>query len=82
MSTFNQLIAGRAGAMAFVVQGLAERADRVLTGYRVRRDRARVESELSALSDRELLDIGLNRGDVGQRLHGYYAPGDFMFRHR
>jgi hypothetical protein len=65
MSSFNTFANGRAGAMAFALECLGNAvfgsATRTL---RESNDRHVLDQELSRLSDRELLDIGLTPGDV------------------
>jgi uncharacterized protein YjiS (DUF1127 family) len=37
-----------------------------VAGYRTWRENARARAELSSMSERELFDVGLNRGDIGR----------------
>ena len=53
--------AGRANETA-MLRGLAHFADRIL-GWPAR---ARLRAELALLSERELIDIGLTRSDIGR----------------
>jgi uncharacterized protein YjiS (DUF1127 family) len=57
--------AGRANQAA-LLRGLARIADAIL-GWPAR---ARLRAELAALSERELTDIGLTRGDLGRIVRG------------
>ncbi|MDB5374692.1 MAG: hypothetical protein JWP04_3334 [Belnapia sp.] len=63
--------AGRASRAA-LVQGLARFADKLL-GWPAR---ARLRAELASLSQRELVDIGLTRGDIDR-----VATGQLTTRH-
>jgi uncharacterized protein YjiS (DUF1127 family) len=51
------------------MQGFARLADLVL-GWPARR---RLRAELTALTERELADIGLTRGDIGRVIDGSLA---------
>jgi uncharacterized protein YjiS (DUF1127 family) len=44
------------------------------------RDKERLAAELSLLTDRELADIGLTRGDVPQTFWGNYGAANSIFR--
>jgi uncharacterized protein YjiS (DUF1127 family) len=44
---------------------------------RLRQDRSRLHRELLSMSDRQLLDIGISRGDIGA-----IVRGDFEFNRR
>jgi uncharacterized protein YjiS (DUF1127 family) len=54
---------------AVLMQGFARLADLVL-GWPARR---RLRAELTALTERELADIGLTRGDIGRVIDGSLA---------
>jgi uncharacterized protein YjiS (DUF1127 family) len=60
--------AGRANETA-LLQGLARLADKIL-GWPAR---ARLRAELASLSERELVDIGLTRGDIDRVATGSLA---------
>lgn len=60
----NDILSARAGVLAFAYQGAANGLSGLFSRIRARREQRRVTEQLSALSDRELDDIGLTRGDV------------------
>ncbi len=51
-------------------RGLADRLAGLVAAFRAWRERETALSELSMMSDRELMDIGLNRSD----LHRVFSP--------
>jgi uncharacterized protein YjiS (DUF1127 family) len=55
-------------------------ADR-MSAYRTWRENARARAELSMMSDRELLDVGLNRGDF-DRIFDSRLNADLVARAR
>lgn len=64
MSTINEALRGRAGVMAVAFSAAAVGLSRLHERASRRREQRRVVAELSRLSDRELLDIGLSRADL------------------
>ncbi len=60
----NSLITNRAGVMVAALGGLTEGLMNLTANWGERAERRRVADQLSALSDRELADIGLSRGDI------------------
>lgn len=60
----NDILGARASVLAFAFQGASTGLSGLLDRMRARREQRRVTEQLSALSDRELDDIGLTRGDV------------------
>ena len=44
--------------------------DRAIAALRLRHERRRAAQELALMNDRELADIGLNRGDIYRIGHG------------
>jgi uncharacterized protein YjiS (DUF1127 family) len=44
--------------------------DRAITALRMRRECRRAARELAMIDDRELADMGLNRGDIYRIAHG------------
>lgn len=75
MSTKTEMMGLRAGVLSYVFEGLGERVSKRLDALRERREQRRVADELSMLSDRELADIGVTRGDLhcGSAFGGYEA---------
>jgi len=53
----------------------------LVEGYRAWRVRSRTLSELRGLSDRELMDMGMSRGDFGRMFDDRYNR-DLLFRGR
>lgn len=60
----NDILSARAGVLALAYSGAAAGLAGLIERLRERREKRRVIEQLSALSDRELDDIGLSRGDV------------------
>ena len=61
--------------------GFAFWVARRVAGYRTWREDVRARKELSNMSDRELFDLGLNRGDV-ERMFDDRFNQDLLTRHR
>jgi uncharacterized protein YjiS (DUF1127 family) len=65
----NQPSLGKFGELVFsrqTPQVAAERHKGLLDGFKAWRKRRADEAELASLSDRDLADIGLSRGDIGR----------------
>ena len=81
MSSFNNVANGRAGAMAFALEALASAvfgsAGRAIAAENNRRA---LNEELSMLSERELVDIGLSPADVQRSFWDGRNSADLMLR--
>ncbi len=64
MSNNLNLLTTRAGVMAAAVNGISAGIWSLASSLSERADRRKLADQLSALSDRELEDIGLTRGDI------------------
>ena len=64
MSTHTALMRSRAGVMTQFAEVISSGLSDVGHFFAARAERRRVEAELSNLSDRDLSDIGINRGDI------------------
>ncbi len=81
MSNFNNVVSGRAGAMAFALECLGNAVFGVVGGsLREHNDRRALSAELSRLSERELLDIGLTPGDVARSFWDERHPVEITLR--
>jgi len=70
MNTLNTTFKNQSGVMTHLAGGLAGGFAAVMANLAARVERRRVYSELSAMSDRDLADIGIGRADIG-RVAGY-----------
>ena len=70
MTNNHAIMKSRAGAMSFVAEGFSNRFSAIRAQLSARAERRRVYAELSAMSDRDLADIGVNRGEV-PRIAGF-----------
>ncbi len=64
MSKNMNILNSRAGVLEIVANGVTDGIVQLFASARRKRDAARLADQLGRLSDRELLDIGLTRGDV------------------
>ena len=82
MSTSINIMRSRAGAMTQIGESLSNRVASIAAYLAARAERNRVYAELSRLSDRDLADIGISRGEV-PRVAGFsdaMAPSLFTNR--
>jgi len=70
MSTHTNTLKGRAGAVSHFAEGLIDSFLAVKANLAARAERRRVSAELSRMSDRDLADIGISRGDI-PRVSGF-----------
>jgi uncharacterized protein YjiS (DUF1127 family) len=81
MSSLNTLANSRVGAMAFALECLGNAVFGTATrALREKNDRRILEQELSRLSERELLDIGLSPGDARRAFWDERHPVDMTLR--
>jgi uncharacterized protein YjiS (DUF1127 family) len=64
MHNDNEFTGTRAGVMATALTGVSTGLFSLASGWSERAERRRVTDQLNALTDRELTDIGLTRGDI------------------
>ena len=70
MSTHTALMGSRIGVMTQFAASVTDGVAAVGSFLAIRAERARVYRELSALSDRDLTDIGITRDEIA-RIAGY-----------
>lgn len=73
MSKNMNILSSRAGVLESVANGVTDGIVQLFASARRKRDEARLADQLGRLSDRELLDIGLTRGDVPRQPSTFFG---------